>query len=231
MNEITRKERKFLITLGQMYRDTHVLSQVLREDPHNRGDGYLIRSLYFDTLDDRDFHEKEDGIELRRKLRLRCYTPDADFAVLEMKQKQGDSQRKRSLRMARADAQRLIHGDYSVLLRYAEPFAAECFGMLQMYAYRPRSAVEYRRKAYIAKENKIRITYDHHIIGTESCFDIFSPDLLQNPLLYPGLVVVEVKYNGFLLSYIKDMMERCNASELSVGKYSLSRVLSKHYHF
>ena len=111
MNEITRKERKFLITSEQMYRDTHVLSQVLREDPHNRGDGYMIRSLYFDTLDDRDFHEKEDGIELRRKLRLRCYAPDADFAVLEMKQKQGDSQRKRSLRMSRADAQRLIQGD------------------------------------------------------------------------------------------------------------------------
>lgn len=37
MNEITRKERKFLITLEQMYRDTHILSQVLREDPHNRG--------------------------------------------------------------------------------------------------------------------------------------------------------------------------------------------------
>lgn len=58
MNEITRKERKFLITSEQMYRDTHVLSQVLREDPHNCGDGYMIRSLYFDTLDDRDFHEK-----------------------------------------------------------------------------------------------------------------------------------------------------------------------------
>ena len=103
--------------------------------------------------------------------------------------------------------------------------------MLQMHAYRPKSVVEYRRKAYIAKENKIRITYDHHITGTESCFDIFSPHLLQNPLFDPGLVVVEVKYNGFLLSYIKDMMDRCNASELSVGKYSLSRSLSKHYYF
>ena len=231
MNEVLRKERKYLINLEQMYRDTHFLSQILHEDKHNCGSGYMIRSLYFDTPDDRDFHEKEDGIELRRKMRLRCYSPDADFAVLEMKQKQGDSQRKRSLRMSRTDAQRLIRGEYSVLLQYAEPFAAECFAMLQMHAYRPKSVVEYRRKAYIAKENKIRITYDHHITGTESCFDIFSPHLLQNPLFDPGLVVVEVKYNGFLLSYIKDMMDRCNASELSVGKYSLSRSLSKHYYF
>lgn len=231
MNEVTRKERKYLITLDKMYQDTYTLSQVLHEDEHNCGDGYVIRSLYFDSLDDRDFHEKEDGVELRRKIRLRCYTPDAAFAMLEMKQKQGDSQRKRSLRMARADAQRLIQGDQGVLLRYDEPFAAECFAMMQMYAYRPRAVVEYRRKAYIAKENKIRVTYDHHIVGTESCFDIFSRELLQNPLLHTDLVVVEVKYNGFLLSYIKDMMERCNASELSVGKYSMSRGISKHYEF
>ena len=114
MNEVLRKERKYLINLEQMYRDTHVLSQILHEDKHNCGSGYMIRSLYFDTPDDRDFHEKEDGIELRRKMRLRCYSPDADFAVLEMKQKQGDSQRKRSLRMSRTDAQRLIRGEYSV---------------------------------------------------------------------------------------------------------------------
>ena len=62
MNEITRKERKFLITSEQMYRDTHVLSQVLREDPHNRGDGYMIRSLYFEKLDYQDVNEKVGGV-------------------------------------------------------------------------------------------------------------------------------------------------------------------------
>ncbi len=231
MNEVLRQERKFLIGTVQMYTMTCRLGGVMREDPNNRGQGYLIRSLYFDSLDNRDFHEKEDGVELRRKLRLRCYSPDADFAVLEMKQKQGNRQLKRGLRLTRKDAARLAKGDTSVLLRYDEPFAAECYGVMQMHLYLPRSVVEYRRKAFIARENKIRITFDHRITATESCTDIFSPVLLQSPVLGQNLAVLEVKYNGFLLGYIKDLLRGVENSELSVSKYCLSRGVSMHCAF
>ncbi len=231
MNEVLRQEKKFLIDLPHMYQLTGRLSQVLHEDPHNRGDGYPIRSLYFDTLDERDFQEKEDGIELRRKIRLRNYGPDTNFALLEMKQKQGDNQRKRSLKLTREDAVRLCQGDYSVLLHYEGAFPAECFAMMNMYGYRPKAVVEYCRKAYVAKENKIRVTFDHHIVATESCFDIFSPHLLQSSVMNPALVVLEVKFNGFLLSYIKDLLQECNQPETSVSKYCLSRTTSLHYTF
>lgn len=231
MNEVFRQEKKFLINQLQLYRYRHDLAACMMEDPYNRGDGYPIRSLYFDTLDDRDFHEKEDGIELRRKIRLRNYGPDSSFAMLEMKQKQGAMQKKRSVRLTRPDAQRLLKGDLGVLLSYQEPFAQECFAVMSMHAYRPRSVVEYRRAAFIAKENKIRVTLDHHIVATESNFDIFDPALPRNPVLDPGLAVLEVKYDGFLLSYIKDILQQCNTSEMSVGKYSLSRGVSKHYNF
>lgn len=62
-------------------------------DSHSQGDGYEIRSLYFDSIDDRDYQEKEDGIELRRKIRLRNYGSNSMFAMLEMKQKQGQLQK------------------------------------------------------------------------------------------------------------------------------------------
>ena len=231
MNDVFRSEHKYLIPSAQMYSLSRTLSEFIREDPHNKGDGYLVRSLYFDSLDNRDFQEKEDGVFLRRKLRLRCYGPREQFAILEMKQKEGALQRKRSLRLSREDASALIRRDYSVLLKYPEAFAAECYGVMQCHAYLPRSVVEYRRKAFIAKENRIRITFDHHIVGTESCFDIFSPQLLQNPLLYPAVVVLEVKYDGFLPTYIKDLLKNCNRSELSVSKYCLSRSVSQHYSF
>ena len=231
MNEVLRQEKKFLINLPQVYDLGYKLSQVMREDVHNEADGYLIRSLYFDTLEDRDFQEKEDGVEVRRKIRLRCYGPNSDFALLEMKQKQGSNQKKRSLRMSRADAQQLIGGELGVLLKYEEPFAAECYALMQMHCYRPKAVVEYRRRAFVAKENKIRVTLDHHIVATESCFDIFSPELMQNQALDPYLAVLEVKYNGFLLSYIKDIVRHCNEFETSVSKYSLSRTISKHVVF
>lgn len=231
MNEVLRQEKKFLVSLEQMYRCSHGLSQVMMQDPNNGPEGYCIRSLYFDTTEDTDFMDKVDGVELRRKIRLRCYDPRSDFAVLEMKQKQGPLQKKRSLRMTRQDARSLTQGRYGVLLGYKEPFAAECYALMTTRCYLPRAVVEYRRKAFIARENRIRVTFDHHIIGTESRFDVFDPDLVQNPVLDPYLAVLEVKYNGFLLSYIKDLLRQADSSELSVSKYCLSRAVSKHYTF
>lgn len=231
LNEVLRQEKKFLISLPQFYQYSHYFDQIMHQDRHNKGEGYTIRSLYFDTLEDKDFVEKEEGVELRRKMRLRNYGAESDFAVLEMKQKQGMMQKKRSLKLSKEDAKALSDRNYSVLLKYNEPFAAECYYVLSALAYMPKTVVEYKRKAYVSQENNIRITFDHHIVGTESCFDIFSKELLQNSLLDTHLVVLEVKYNGFLLSHIKEVLEVCNKSELSVSKYCLGRSISKHYVF
>ena len=222
-----RQEKKFLVGLDEYYRFSARLSGVMMQDANNGREGYVIRSLYFDTLEDQDFYEKEDGVELRRKIRLRIYDPDSEFAMLEVKQKQGNLQKKRSLRMERKDAMELSNGNYRVLLRYKEDFAAECFGMMMSRCYRPKAVIEYRRKAFVAKENKIRVTFDHHITATESCFHIFDRELPLAPALNPYLAVMEVKYNGFLLGYIKDMLMECDRSELSVSKYYLGRGFTK----
>lgn len=195
-------------------------------DAHNGAQGYLIRSLYFDTPDDQDFNDKADGLELRRKIRLRSYSPQADFAMLEMKQKEGPYQRKRSLRLTREDARQLCQGDYRPLQKYKDPFAAECYGLMHCRCYRPKTVVEYRRQAYVAKENRIRITFDSRIVATESRFALFDPKLPMYPVMDPFNLVLEVKYNGFLLSYIKDLLDQVERSELSVSKYCLARSVS-----
>ncbi|WP_297211158.1 polyphosphate polymerase domain-containing protein [uncultured Flavonifractor sp.] len=223
MNEVYRQEKKYFMNLADMVRLAGQLERVMLQDDHNGAQGYPIRSLYFDTLDDRDYREKLDGMELRRKIRLRIYDPEADFAMLEMKQKQGSYQKKRSLRVSRADAMALAAGSYDCLLTYPDPFAAECYGLMQLWCYRPKTVVEYRRKAYIAKENKIRITFDREIRATEACTDLFSPQLNLYPVLDPFNGVLEVKYNGFLLSYIKNLVNDADRSELSVSKYCLAR--------
>ncbi len=227
MNEVLRQEKKYLMNMADVKRLSGKLSQALMEDDHNGANGYSIRSLYFDTPYDGDFRDKVDGLLLRKKIRLRIYDPKAKMAKLEMKQKEGMYQRKRSLRLSREDAAALIDGDYGVLLKYREPFAAECYGVMCMQGYRPRTVVEYLRKAYIAKENSIRITFDSRIIATEARYDIFAEDLNLYPVLDPFNAVLEVKYNGFLLSYIKDLLDTAVRSELSVSKYCLARGISQ----
>lgn len=230
LRQVLRNERKFLINTVDFTAKKHQLRQLLHEDPHNGPEGYLIRSLYFDTEYDDDLFDKAFGMEVRKKLRLRLYDPTGDFAVLEMKQKQGVQQCKRSLRLSREDAQRLIAGDHAPLLRYREPFAAECYALMQTRCYRPRTIVEYRRMAFVAKENSIRVTFDHRIEATASSFDLFAPKLLMVPVMDLSQAVLEVKYNGFLLSYIKDLLGDLGRSELSVSKYGMARQLSYHEH-
>ena len=70
MNEVLRQEKKFLISVEQMYQYSQYLQEIMIQDPHNGAEGYTVRSLYFDTLENRDFMEKEDGVELRRKFRF-----------------------------------------------------------------------------------------------------------------------------------------------------------------
>ncbi|MBU3841228.1 MAG: polyphosphate polymerase domain-containing protein [Candidatus Ruminococcus intestinipullorum] len=231
MNEVYRKEHKYLISTTTFFECKAALSHILQEDSHTKKYGfYEVRSLYFDSIDDRDYVEKLDGVEIRRKIRLRNYGADSTFALLEMKQKQGDYQKKRSLRLEKSDALELISGNYTVLLKYNTPFALECYSIMNMYCYRPATVVSYKRRAFLAKENKIRITFDYDICATESSFNIFS-DLNQFPVLDPYASVLEVKYNGFLPSYIKDVINSHIHTQVSVSKYCLARKISKHYVF
>lgn len=223
MQTVKRREIKYLLNVGEYKKKKHYLEQVLTSDIHNKENGYVVRSLYFDTLEDRDFLEKEAGIELRRKIRLRVYDPNDDFAMLEMKQKQGDYQMKRSLKVTRKDAISLSQGNYACLLNYPDNFASEMYAYMTMNFYRPKVIVEYRREAFIVQENNIRLTFDHHIVATESSYDIFDKTLQMNPILDPANVVLEVKYNGFLLSYIKELIKDVSSTSTSVSKYYLSR--------
>ncbi len=223
MNKVLRQEKKFLINTVDCVSLSGKLEKVMISDTHNGSHGYSIRSLYFDTPFDDDFFEKQAGIELRRKVRLRCYNPNDDYAMLELKQKQGEYQLKRSLKVTAADAERLIAGDYTPLLSYTEPFAAEMYGLMSCRCYRPKAIVEYNRKAFIAAENRIRITFDSRIVSTESSFELFNPRLNMNPVLSLYDAVLEVKFCGFLLGYIKDLISRVDKSELALSKYCLAR--------
>lgn len=218
-----------MINIMDYYKNSHIFGQILMADSHNHAEGYLVRSLYFDTIYDKDYTDKINGVEIRRKIRLRVYDPKSDFAFLEIKQKEKEYQMKRSIKITKEDAKALINRQYDVLLKYDNPFAKECYVLLTENQYIPKTVVEYRRKAYIAKENNIRLTFDFNIMASETNFNIFDENLLLYPVFPKENVIFEVKYNGFLLSYIKNLMDNCNRSELSVSKYCLARYASLNY--
>ena len=231
MESVLRQEKKYMLNYMEYKNYSNKFATLLNGDSHNGFDGYIVRSLYFDTLDNKDFYLKEMGTLNRRKIRLRIYNPNDNFAMLEMKQKQGDNQLKRSLKVSKKDALLLIDGRYDCLLKYKEPFALECYSYMVSLGYRPVCVVQYNRKAFICKENRIRITFDSNIVATESNFNIFDNELLMYPVLSKYNVVLEVKYNGFLLSYVQDYIRQVDKIQISASKYCLARKVSLNYNY
>ena len=230
MIEVLRREEKYPLNLADAKIYSNMFSAILAIDQFSKNGSYMVRSLYFDTPDDKDFFEKIKEQNLRRKIRLRIYNPDDTMAKLELKQKENIFQKKRTMLVSKEDALELIKGNYSVLLKYEDALAAELFAIMSIEVYRPKSIVEYQRRAFIAKENNIRLTFDSNIRATESSFDLFAKDLPLAPVFPLDKVVFEVKYDKFLLSYITDIISKVDARNMTSSKYCLSRTLGYPMH-
>ena len=63
MNQVYREEKKFLLNLEEFRKLAHHLEHFLMEDEHNGALGYRVRSLYFDTMYDKDYFEKLDDAD------------------------------------------------------------------------------------------------------------------------------------------------------------------------
>lgn len=225
--EVLRQEKKYLLNHIETEQLSYLLDHTLHRDTYStQQSGYLVRSLYFDTPEDTDFRDKSDGIRDRKKVRIRIYHAQADNAKLELKEKQGDFQRKRSLLLTRAEAEEMILGNYSCLSNREDEFAWEMYTLMEANLYRPRCVVEYDRRAWTIQENDIRITLDGEIRATEGSFDLFAPDIMCYPVSEIGKTVLEVKFNRFLLSYVRDLLEGNRRYQLSASKYSMARSIS-----
>lgn len=220
--EVYRTENKFVIGQEEYYRLSFNIGQLLREDSHNGAGGYTVHSVYFDTPYARDYLDKLNGLELRRKIRLRWYGESADRVKLELKQKQGSNQLKRSVIVPGETAKALLAGNYTPLLDEDDDFTAELYAIMKTYAYRPKILIDYRRKAFTADGNNTRITFDRQVCASLCGSNVLREKKCGIPVISESDIIMEVKYNGFLLSYIKEMLSMTSSEQLSVSKYCLA---------
>lgn len=222
---VTRTENKYLLSPQKAAYLRKMLAEILPLDSQCGTNGYLVRSLYFDTVENSDYYDKVNGLRNRRKIRLRIYSPDDKSAKLEVKEKQGDNQWKRSLIISRADAGKLISGQYGRLNKvYDTPFANQVLHRMEIEGYRPKNIVQFQRIAHVCRTNDTRITFDFDLKFTESNFELFSETLSLCPVLHP--IILEVKYRRFLLSYIKSALHIADSQRISTSKYCLCRQFS-----
>lgn len=226
MLDVSRKEFKYAVSPIEAAHIRQRLRLVTKPDAHNGDQGYLVRSLYFDTLYDRDYLEKINGCDARQKVRLRIYGARDDLVKLELKEKAAGYQRKRSLALSRDEARRLMRGDYDCLLRHDDAFAQEMYTRMAAKRYRPKCIVQYLREAYCLQENETRITFDSQARFSESSRDLFDPQLTLLPMRDLSGITMEVKYNNFLLSAVKTALGDGLRVQESRSKYCAGRRLT-----
>lgn len=223
MDVVLRREMKYILKGEERENYINVFDGVLKRDSFSKNSSYKVRSLYFDTPYDKDFYEKINEQEVRKKVRIRIYSPHDKFAKLELKQKQDVFQKKRSLKITREDALKLMDGQYSVLLGYTEEFAKEMYTIMSEGCYKPKTVIEYDRLAFMAKENHIRITFDYNICSSELYFNIFDENLVLYPVMDKYYTILEVKYDKFMLGYIADIIKGIDKRPITSSKYCMGR--------
>lgn len=224
MNTVFRKEIKYVIPVEQYQKLVPQLDACMKRDPNGKNGTYTVRSQYFDSLSDQDLQDNLSGLEEKRKIRIRIYSPEADWAKLEYKCKSGSDGVKYSMKLTREEAELMERHRYGFLLTREEPLAKQLYSKMLHGAYRPKAIVEYQRTAFLYPVSDVRITFDHRIKAGVTPYGLFKKDGATVSLMNEDVGVLEVKYNDFLPAHLKAIVQQIDHLAEASSKYSKSRL-------
>lgn len=137
-----RHELKYLINEGEHSALACRMAPVFKLDKHARAGGYTIRSLYFDDYCNSAYEEKDAGILMRKKYRVRIYNGSDKVIKLERKKKFGSWIYKEDAPLTRGEFEQILAGDYDFLLRSPYPLCREFYIECICNMMRPRTIVD-----------------------------------------------------------------------------------------
>ena len=220
-----RHELKYYITLGEYELLQRKLSLTMERDAFAKKNGgeYFIRSLYFDDRDDSAFREKLSGIDERDKFRIRIYDMRDDVIKLECKHKSNGYIKKQSIGLSRKEYEKLMSGDRLFLLNRPEPFARRMYLEFAQRALKPTVIVDYTREAFVFPMEDVRVTFDKNVRTGLRSVDMFNAGIPTYPVIDDYGMVLEIKFNRFLPTYIRSLLQLEASQRSAISKYVLCR--------
>lgn len=219
-----RHENKYAIDYGQYLCIRARLRAIARQDPHVRDDGtYLIRSIYFDNIDDKALSEKITGSAEREKFRIRYYNDDLSYVTLEKKQKIKGLCKKVETLLSSDEVCDILSGDISFMRDHPSDLVKELYFAMVSQQLRPRVLVSYKREPYIYGPGNVRVTFDSAIRTTAYSKD-YTDNIHDIPSTDdPNMMIMEVKYDDFLPDVIKQIVNEGDIIQQSFSKYESCR--------
>jgi hypothetical protein len=220
-----RNEIKHYINLSDYYSIKNKLKYFAELDKYSLSDGkYLITSVYFDTPSNKALMEKLNGIMHREKFRIRYYNNDRNFIKLEKKSKVKNLTSKEAIRISDNECLRIFDNDIDWMIHSSRPLINELYIKMKNQILKPKTIVEYLREAYVYQPGNVRITIDSDVRTCLFTKNLLSQKLNTMPIDYENKIILEVKYDEFLPSIIRDLIQTNERRQSAISKYASSRI-------
>lgn len=221
---VLRHELKFEVDALEYQLLKKKLATALKPDPYIWPRGYYnVRTLYFDDFCDSALQEKEAGLFIRKKFRLRIYNHSDAFVKFECKRKIGSYVYKETARISREEAERLILGDCGFLANSKVGFLKEFYLESRCKLLRPVVIVEYEREAFVHPIGNVRVTFDLSLRMGYNVTSFFEDKIPLVGVLDPLGIILEVKYNQVIPKYIRGLFPDTIKPRLAIGKFVICR--------
>ena len=219
-----RYEMKFVISEATALMLKKQLRSVMELDSHSLSEdcSYLIRSCYFDDSYSSAYYDKIEGVEFRRKYRIRMYNNDPSFIKLECKHKDENMTYKQDCRITRQIAEAIMNGQYAKI-RSSNGFMQQFLADAQANHLRPSIIVDYKRLAYTYPASEVRITFDEDLRSGRYDLNLFDPEMITFPMFPEKQLVLEVKCNNFIPDHILAILNSVPKIRQAVSKFAACR--------
>lgn len=219
-----RHEFKYLCTDAQLAMLEVRLMGIMAKDIHTGTNGrYLIKSLYFDDINDRCFMENEDGTGPREKYRIRIYNNDPERISLECKRRENDKVNKKSCLLTKEQYDLLVFDRPHGRIKELPELARKLLVLKMCCKMEPKVIVSYERVPYVYQNGNVRVTFDRNIASSARIEDFFRPDAGKRQILPSGRQLLEVKYDEYLPDHIYHALSLANMQRIAFSKYYLCR--------
>ncbi len=220
---VYRHEWKHEISYMDLLTIRQRLRAVTEPDPHAVDGKYLIRSLYFDDLNDRALRQKIDGVNRREKFRIRYYNLDPSVIHLEKKSRLNGLGTKYSADLTAEEAQKIVDGDIDWMLGSERPLVQELYCKMRYQGLRPKTIVDYTREPFIYRPGNVRVTFDYDIRTGLGSTDFLNPEAVTVPA-GDAPILLEVKWDDYLPSLIRDVVQTPGVRVGAFSKYAQCRI-------
>ena len=223
-NREYRYELKYVMKKSDAEQLKKDLQKIMRLDPNSVSEecSYRIRSLYFDNPLNEAFYEKNDGIEFRKKYRLRMYNDNSEFLRMECKHKDGNWTYKEDCKIDKSTADLILKNKLNAIKSDNE-FLKRFISETKIKGLKPSVIVDYNRLAFVYPVSNVRITFDEDLHSGRNNVDFFNKKGNTVPVFPDQQLVLEVKCDRFIPDHILSIIASYPKIRQAVSKFALCK--------